>query len=304
MQNTQNTLLTYQQQLDLVSKCLAKVHVNGTLSTFKYARKVMYDYLWDKHPECKECRGHVYDNTTGELVQAAPRKSFQYLENGTWENMPLDAVVYLFKKFNGFMACATKHKGQLIVSTTGSTSSQYVEWAKPLIENHWSCEHFIDEYATMLYEVVIPEDPHIVDDPQGVIMLGWRYKDDGFWVPNTDTHKYKVMQLGDALEFVNTDFGEGYMMYSQGPDGDIDTMNVCKLKTPYYSSKKKLMRQTAKGTDEMYADPVAYCKKYLDKKWLDVVASVVTYNSLNRWKSMDAQSRRKYLENYWKEIHD
>ena len=84
-------MLTMQQQEALVSQGLAKKKINEELGlvTYKYAKKVMYDYLWDKHPELLMCRGHVYDVNTGKLVIAAPKKSFNYLENGTWKDKPL-----------------------------------------------------------------------------------------------------------------------------------------------------------------------------------------------------------------------
>ncbi len=51
--------LTMQQQEDLVSQGLAKKKVNTELGlvTYKYAKKAMYKYLWNDHPELLECRG-------------------------------------------------------------------------------------------------------------------------------------------------------------------------------------------------------------------------------------------------------
>ena len=43
------TLLTLQQQQELVKKGLAVAKTNNNLITFKYHRKVMYDYLWKQH---------------------------------------------------------------------------------------------------------------------------------------------------------------------------------------------------------------------------------------------------------------
>jgi hypothetical protein len=109
-------VLTYQQQMDLVKQGLAKVSINGKFSTFKYARKVMYDYLWDTHSDLKYCRGQTYDNTNGNIVTLPPAKSFNYLENNTWKNKPLDTPVILYKKYNGYMAAMSIYDGELVVS--------------------------------------------------------------------------------------------------------------------------------------------------------------------------------------------
>lgn len=118
-------LNTYEQMLDLVNQKLATVSVNGNLSTFKYAKRVMFDYLWDTTPLLMDCRGHTYDNTTGEVVVAAPTKSFNYLENNWGRELQSDTKVQIAKKYNGFLACVSKHEGEIVVSTTGSTKSEF-----------------------------------------------------------------------------------------------------------------------------------------------------------------------------------
>lgn len=127
-------MLNYDQQMNLVNRGLATMKNDGKYTTFKYARKAMYEYLWFEVPDLMECRGHVYDNATHELVQAAPRKSFNYLERGWWANASRTTQVEMYKKINGYMACATIHNGELVVSTTGTTTSDYAKWAKELIE--------------------------------------------------------------------------------------------------------------------------------------------------------------------------
>ena len=70
--------------MNLVNRGLARMKNDGKFTTFKYHRRAMYDYLWFVDTDLMECRGHVYDSVTKELVQAAPRKSFNYLENDYW----------------------------------------------------------------------------------------------------------------------------------------------------------------------------------------------------------------------------
>ena len=287
---------TYEQQLDLVSRGLAIKKTDGIFDTFKYSRKVMYDYLWDKEPLTMECRGHVYDNRNGKLVQAAPRKSFNYLENGWWSDVELSQDVIMYKKINGFMACATIHEDRLVVSTTGSTTSEYAKWAKQAIlnENNYSFA-FFSENDTTLFEIVLSQDPHIVDEPCGVYLLGFRTKDDGHFIPIADKHHYLQMELGDALEFVSLDRGEGYMVYKVDELGSIDTNNCCKLKTPYYVQKKKLMRQNKNNTELMYNKPEEILSNF-SEDWKQVIYKITKSVDKDHWLSMTDQQRRVIIE--------
>lgn len=292
-------MLTMEQQEVLVSQGLAKKKINEDLGlvTYKYAKKVMYEYLWDKHPELLNCRGHVYDLNTGKLVIAAPKKSFNYLENGTWKDKPLETLVTIYKKYNGFMACATMHNDKLVVSTTGNTSGQYVEWAKEYISNYYDAERAEYEAgalpygATDLFEILHPDDPHIVYEGFGAQPLGWT---------NMATLKFSTMPdkagtrqsttLREALEVVKTVKHEGFMVYDQL------TGEVCKLKSPYYVGKKKLMRANAKAIAHMYSSPEAYEVINLPVEWHGVPKVIVNYWRQHEWLEMDAQERRSFLE--------
>jgi hypothetical protein len=237
-------LLTYGQQMNLVNRGLATMKNDGKYTTFKYHRRAMYDYLWYDVPELLECRGHCYYNTTKELVQAAPRKSFSYLERNYWSEVPLNTPVEMYKKINGYLGCATLHNDALIVSTTGTTTSQYVQWVKELLFRDYKLfDEMIDDKTTVLFEVVVPQDPHIVHERQGLHLLGVREKDTGDFYPLSVPTKCTLEQ---SLVIAKHDRGEGFMMYPMLPDGSYDYNNCCKLKTPYYIGKKKLMRMTAK----------------------------------------------------------
>lgn len=289
-------ILTYEQQLELVAKKLATVSINGNLSTFKYAKKVMFDYLWDKYPELKECRGHTYDNTTGQIVLLPPTKSFNYLENGTWKDKPLDTPVMLFKKFNGFMASASSYKGKLIIGTTGSTKSDYAKLAQLHIGTQYRATEDWPEGYTWLFEICDPSDPHIVSDPVGAHYLGGRSYDSN--LPGTDIFTpvggyIAEITLSEALDLAKTDKGEGWMMYSK------NTADMCKLKTNYYVGKKKLMRMSTKNVDNMWDNPQAV-ENSLPDCWKFAVGKILDKFVCNDWIIKNDQSRRAFLE----EIYD
>lgn len=282
------TLLSFDRQMTLVNRGLATNKNDGVYTTFKYARKAMYDYLWYDIPDLLECRGHVYENATHELVQAAPKKSFNYLEKGWWSNVSATAQVEMFKKINGYMACATIHNGQLVVSTTGTTTSDYAKWAKELIEKDWKLyDMVIDCEATTLFEVVVPQDPHIVEERQGLHLLGWREKANGKFHPNG---KPIICTLGEALQIANEDKGEGFMVY---PVGVHD--NCCKIKTPYYSGKKKLMRMTKKNVELMY-NQIQTIENQLPDMWKFAPKLIIEYHTQDVWSNATDQQRRKFLE--------
>ena len=275
------TLLTYEQQLDLVDRKLAVKKTDGIFDTFKYHRRVMYDYLWDTEPNLLECRGHVYDNRNGKLINAAPTKTFNYLENGHWAKKCITTTVRVFKKINGYMACASLYKGEVVVSTTGTTNSTYAQWAKELI-----LPDFQNEVFTNLYEVVVEQDPHIVKEELGLHYLGSRTNETGVYYPGGD---YKVMSLDQAIKLAKTDRGEGFMLYdSQG--------NCCKLKTDYYVGKKKLMRSNEKAVNLMYNQPEQY-KNVLTLLVHPVVDTLIKEVNVETWKATSEQDRRKFIEN-------
>lgn len=278
---------TYEHMQALVAAGYATVKTDGIFDTFKYSRKVMYENLWNKIPGILECRGHVYDNTTGDLVQAAPTKSFNYLENGHWQDMPLSTRVCMFKKYNGFMAAASLHNGERLISSTGTTNSDFVKLAKKHIDLH-NFNSLLDKHSTVLFEILDESDPHIVDEGfTGAVALGWRYKDLGDWYPQGPT---VTCTLSEALEITAENKGEGYMVYELS---NLFTGKVCKLKTPYYIGKKMLMRMTPKNVHALYSGNLP---DLLPKMWYTTALAIQKRFTEEQWVAMDAQARRKFLE--------
>lgn len=279
-------LNTYEQMLDLVKQKLATVSVNDNLSTFKYARRVMFDYLWDTNPLLMECRGHTYDNTTGEIIVAAPTKSFNYLENNWGRELQPDTKVQIAKKYNGFLACVSKHEGQIVVSTTGSTKSEFVAMAKSLLP---VCIEQLPSFATDFYEIIHGNDPHIVDEGTfRAEWLGCRDKSTGevlAWGGLSD-----FMTRDEALQIAAKDKGEGFMMYAEG-----DYSKAYKLKTPYYVGKKKLMRMSKNNVDIMYKFPNTIVES-LPEMWKHLPEIITVAFRKEEWTEMNDQERRKFLE--------
>lgn len=292
-------MLTYQEQLDLVKRGYAKVSTNGNLSTFKYARRVFYNNLWNSIPGITECRGHTYDNTNGELVLAAPTKTFNYGENGHWSNVPLDTNVVLYKKYNGFMATVTKYNDEIVIGTTGSTKSDFAKLARDVLIDKYT-EFGLrklfarDERYTLLFEICDSSDPHIVDEDFGAHFLGTRYHESSSQYKRTVGHfdpcgQVILTTLSEALQLAKTERDiEGWMMYQ-------NDHSVCKLKTDYYIDKKKLMRMTAQRVKQMYNSPMSIIQS-LSRHWKFAVEPIIAYHTETAWTEATDQQRREFLE--------
>lgn len=284
---------TLQEQLELVKQGYAvkKINPENNLITFKYHRNVMYNYLWDKIPGILECRGHTYDMITEKIVTLPFRKTFNYLENDTWKNVPLDTKVSMYKKFNGFMAAVSLRnvngKLELVISTTGTTNSDYVDIAKrhliPMLQ-----DKVLYSNKTYLFEIVDLSDPHIVNEPSGAHFLGSRCHNTGVFSPYHIGVNRMEMQLGEALEFVKTNLGEGFMLYDEQG-------NCCKLKTPYYVGKKKIMRAGPKLVQKIFEGEV----DMLPVEWHNPVNQMIRDEWPSSFNMIDAQARRLILEKYW-----
>jgi hypothetical protein len=294
-------LLTMQQQEDLVKQGLATKKINEKLSlvTYKYAKRVMYDYLWAKHPELMECRGHTYCMKTGELVLCPPQKSFNYDEAGNlpspaWFNKPLDTPVLAARKWNGFMASARIWNGELVVGTTGTTNeetSKYVVWAREEILKLGKYDQ-PGENLTSVYEIIHTDDPHIVDDGvQRAVNLLARGTDVGIWPLGL-----QQTTLGDVLKESKTAKHEGWMVYDRAEyEGGTDVPLTCKIKTDYYVGKKKLMRMSPKNVKIMF-NMNFFGALGLPESWHLLAEAVVKTQQEKTWVAMTDQQRRAIIE--------
>ena len=193
------------------------------------------------------------------------------------------------------MACVSVHHGKVIVSTTGSTSGPYVDMAKELLFNRFT-EGEISTWekgkskGSWLFEICHKNDPHIVFEEEGAYYLGYRTCK-GIFYPSAEPDGCQSIEcnLGEALELIKSIQHKGFMMYNSNGD-------VCKLKSPYYIGKKKLMRMKDGNIDRMFADPSKFVKDNLPPSWDWWVDSVKDYLTADTWKSYTEQQRRSFIE--------
>lgn len=286
---------------DLVNRKLAiKKTDNQGYTTYKYHNKVFYNNLWDKSPALYECRGIVYSN--GEIVQRPFRKIFNLRENGA--DVPEGEFITV-RKVNGYMAAASWVGGKLLVSTTGTTTSDYAEMAREWLLPY---SNYISKMPnhTFVFEIVDVSDPHIVEELPGVYLLGIRHKKTGDLINIVDVLENVAGEMGvkspeyqigvDKYNFTNmlkSCKHEGFVVWSA--DGrDM----IVKAKSPYYLSKKALMRMGKKNIGKMFNESDAF-KKRLDEEFYEVYDWILCTQTEDSYLELGEQGRRKLIEEYF-----
>jgi tRNA splicing ligase len=279
-----------------------KRYENG-LSVFKYARKVFYDKLWDTDELLLEARGIVLDDDNNPVIWPFT-KVFNHHENGT-ECEP-DRIVCVARKVNGFMAAARWYNGELIVSTTGSLDSDFAVLARTHIEKLKTSEMM--DWLTYIFEICDPSDPHIVEEQEGAYLIGARRMANGYPM----AHEYQLddlaeeigakrpewsyMTFREAHHMAETCKHEGFMI--RDPD---DGTTIMKIKSPYYLTKKFLMRMGMKKVDVMFDNKEEFLKT-IDEEFYNVVHYITRWFDADKWKGYTDQERREIIEQYFHEI--
>ncbi len=273
------------------------------LSILKYKRTVFYDNLWNEYLEY--CRGTIVDENF-DVVTMPFRKIYNY---GVEAKAPVfqdsDEVI-AFRKVNGFMVAATWHNGDVLVSTTGTTDSEFVGYAKEMMLKHmpWADWQMAFSSAdmiglTVMFECVHPMDPHIVPEKEGMYVLGYR---ENRWDSKVG-HNPRVLEImskefncylpehwevtvGELKLMAKECRHEGFVFYHA--DG-----RSAKIKSPYYLTSKWVARNPR--TDKL-VDTKRDIKQNLDEEYYPLVdairANIVEYTA------MDEQARLAWVRNF------
>lgn len=272
---------------NLVSK---KALGNG-LFLLKYKKSVFFKNLWNQYLE--ECRGTIVDEDFN-LVVYPFTKIYNYgIEDGAPE-FESGTLVKVHRKVNGFMVAVTKYKGELLVSTTGSIDSIFVDYAKDVMTRHntisdW--EKSIDEGYTYLFECVHEKDPHIIPEVVGMYYLGRRKLCLGSPIDVTFTKGLLLdisipysfeSTIDEAMEYVRTANHEGYVIYANGL--------ATKIKSPYYLVQKWLARNP---DISKILDLKNDIKMRIDEEYYLLVDKIRQYKDI--YSIMDEQERLEWI---------
>jgi hypothetical protein len=273
----------------------------------KYKKRVFYDNLWNEY--IAECRGSIVDKDFN-LVTYPFTKIYNY---GIEKEAPVlsdDTEVIAYRKVNGFMVACTWYNEDVLVSTTGSTDSDFVTMAKEMMLTHMSWADWQMAFAnddmqglTVMFECVHPNDPHIVPEKAGMYVLGIR---DNEWrsrighspgtlklmgeVLNCHVPEVYRVTLGELKTMVKECRHEGFVFYTE--DGVS-----AKIKSPYYLTSKWVARNPR--TDKL-VDLNKDIKHNLDEEYFPLVdairANIVEYTA------MDEQTRLAWVRNYMETV--
>lgn len=252
------------------------------LFVLKYTRRVFYDALWNDYLE--ECRGTIVDEDFA--VVARPfHKIYNFRVEAKSPVLPDSHSITAYRKVNGFMCCLTWYKDDILVSTTGSTDSDFVAYVKEMMLTHmcwadWQMEVLGAAGMSLMFECVHPSDPHIVPEKAGMYFLGIRenswdshVKMSGValvtWARDYATSHLKcfyaegeVTTVGELVALSKTVKHEGFVFY------DSEGVSA-KIKSPYYLINKFVARNPR--TDKLMSSQI---KETIDEEYYDLVDAI------------------------------
>ena len=286
-----NKLKEYVESSNLVNmkECGDGIYV------LKYKKKVFYDNLWNEF--IAECRGTIIDKDFN-IVSYPFTKVYNY---GIEKEAPVfsDAtMVDAYRKVNGFMVAVTWHNDDILVSTTGSTDSDFVNYAKEMIRPNLArfrgvCEKH--STYTFMFECVHRNDPHIIPEEEGMYYLGHRLKVWGSPLEvSADMHsmfgcygtEHMRISMGELKELVKTVRHEGFVFYAMGGASS-------KIKSPYYLTSKWVARNPR--TDKL-VNMQNDIKMNLDEEYYPLVDAIRA--NIDEYTMMDEQARLAWVRNF------
>jgi hypothetical protein len=224
----------------------------------KYRKKVFFKNLWT--PEILECRGTIVSSDF-----KVHQRPFTKIFNLGEQNVTIhrDEPVFASRKVNGFMAAGSidSDTKELLISTTGSTDSSFVELAKKYLLPK---KEVFSENQTLIFEIVDQEeDPHVIKEKDGAYLLGVR---DKVW--NDKQYPYTRESLFDYRTKLAEEFGfPGIFTFERFSDLVDYTKNVLhegfvvemfnepftqlKLKSPFYSTVKWIGRMSNEKLNDL-----------------------------------------------------
>lgn len=292
-------------------------HPDG-FKIYKYAKKVFFKRLWKTNPVFEKARGLVLD-IAGNVVVHPFDKIYNYGEYDTGLDVDKDRSVHVVEKLNGFMGCISKHpfKNELLLSTTGSLTSPFIQYIRDFITPELETtllNHFKNNQQTLMFEVIHPEDKHIIEYPvekHGLWLIGARglnFNDQplseialdklgeklgfkrGFW--------YEA-KFGDVLDKLQHSELEGFMIRDSKTD---DTL--MKIKTNYYLVTKFIGRLNSKLTNLMFSNPEKFKQDHVDEEFYPMVDLIVKDKKKEEFEVMDPKERVDYVRSIVNHIRD
>jgi len=267
------------------------------LYVIKYKKRVFYDNLWNDILE--ECRGLVVDADFN-IVSRPFTKIYNYGVEKRAPRFNFIDRVDVFRKINGFMAAVTWHNDNLLVSTTGSLDSDFVQYVYDMIGNDIDAYRSIcrmNPNLTFMFECVHPSDPHIVPERSGMYLIGYRTKD---WDSKVDLRYLMVfaaifrsrivectynVPVSQVQEMAKECKHEGFVFYHA--DG-----RAAKIKSPYYLINKFVARNPR--TDKLMHPDI---KNSIDEEYYPLIDAIQA--NIEAYTIMTEQQRLAWVREFF-----
>lgn len=273
----------------LVKEKLATCQVDESklLRIFKYSKRTFWENRWGESQSLLKARGLVLD-LGGNIISHPFDKVFNFGEQGTGLALAEDKPVVCVAKENGFLGIVSGHptkRGELLAHTQGSFGGDFVEYLRhyvyqPKVRGAIA-KYLSQNDVTLMFEVIHPEDPHIIEYPeadQGLWLLGVRGKgqldkawpehlvDEAAAVMGLRRPKWFKATLGEVRAQVKTTKTEGFMVREDTDEQDF----ILKWKSPYYLTTKFVGRLSANKIAHLYAAPENF-KQSVDEEFYPLV---------------------------------
>jgi predicted kinase len=286
------------------------------LRVFKYSKATFWDNKWGESPWLIKARGLVLD-TAGQIVSHPFDKCFNYKENGAGLDLSPDLDIVVSDKLNGFLGLVSGHpfkSGRLLAHTQGSFGGDFVGYIEEFLNEDKHARGLIHQFlannkVTLMFEVLHPEDPHIIDYPasmMGLHLIGIR----GLNLTDTVWTEHEIdkaasemglrrvawcrMKLKNLLALCRDDQGlskvEGWMARADTEDQPY----LFKLKTPYYLVTKFLGRLSETKVRHLFGNPQDFRKK-VDEEFYDLIDLLVARSNAEKFLALSDTARVSFV---------
>lgn len=278
---------------------LVSIKEQNGLFIHKYKNKVFWNDLWGTDPRLLDARGLVLDRE-GNIVQLPFTKIFNYKERGVTIN-PHHRVLGV-EKINGFMAAVSLYNDDILVSTTGSLISDFVDMAKQILPPPAAIRNKIRPGFTYLFEIAHPDDPHIIPEEVGAYLLAFRKKEYGSPYHKGPEVDEEARFLGCGIKtpnWIETTFEEllahnryfkreGYVVY------DLESKTILKLKSPWYLTNKFIAR--TKDLSKVWAKDY---KRHFEEEVYPICEFLQSKYSMDQFTQFEEQDRLSIIREFF-----
>lgn len=145
-------------------------HPTLPLSIYNYSQSTQYEKHWDE--VTLSCRGVITDDKTGKVIVKPFPKFFNYEEVPNEVPWTSSEYVYVQEKMDGSLGILFNYKGEWILSTRGSFTSEQAVRGLEILKSKYILDTFEPSVA-YICEIIYPENRIVVNyKEEKIVFLG------------------------------------------------------------------------------------------------------------------------------------